>query len=217
MIFGKKELKTEKSRLPDLPSPKYSMGGAIANPPIEREDIENLPSFPDSPSQNSFSQAMIKDAVSDSSHNSDQQEDVQMEEWKPSNFKSNLLQTNDYPIEEGDLNNEEQQIEESVAQEEQFEDIEEEAPLRREEKRNTPKMAEKSKNEDIFIKIDKFHSARRSLYDLKAKLDDVNGLLRKIRETRLREEQELAQWEKELLHAKTRIANVTENIFEKVD
>lgn len=75
----------------------------------------------------------------------------------------------------------------------------------------------KPKNEDIFVKIDKFHSARRSLYDLKGKLDEVNSFLKKIREIRLREEQELAAWEKELLHAKTRIQNVTENIFEKID
>ena len=220
MIFGKKEGKGSKGKLPDLPAPRY-MGGAVVNSPLEREDIESLPSFPDSPNGNSFSQAAIKDAVNDSNAGLDEEKNItEMEEWKPSGFKTStgMSNKNESSIEEGgDEIAEEGEAEEEPVEEEQDEEIEEEAPRRRESSRIQKEITEKPKNEDIFVKIDKFHSARRTLYDLKVKLEEINGLLKKIRETRLREEQELAAWEKELLHAKTRIQNVTENIFEKVD
>ena len=220
MIFGKKTDKGDKSRLPDLPAPKYSMGGAVISPPIGRRDIESLPSFPDSPNDNSFSQAAIKDAINDSNdESSNENEHDEMEEWKPSKFNADSITSHKLKntFEEGENEAiEEQDIEEESNEDEQNEEIEKEIP---EEEYNKIERnaASKSKNDDIFVKIDKFHSARRTLHDIREKLEEINGLLKKVRETRLREEQELAAWEKELISAKNRIQNVTENIFEKVD
>jgi hypothetical protein len=68
---------------------------------------------------------------------------------------------------------------------------------------------------DVFIRIDKFRAAKRSLNEIKSKVDDVDSLLKKIRETKMREEQELSGWESELTNIKTKIKDVTQNIFEK--
>ena len=45
----------------------------------------------------------------------------------------------------------------------------------------------------------------------------MDELLKKIREIKLREEQELTTWEKEINNAKSRIKDVHENIFEKIE
>ena len=49
----------------------------------------------------------------------------------------------------------------------------------------------------------------------KDQLDQIEDLLKKIRDIKMREEQELEVWEKELLTAKARIQEVGVNIFEK--
>ena len=53
--------------------------------------------------------------------------------------------------------------------------------------------------------------------DIEKKVTEIDELLRKIRETKLREEQELVGWEKELTSIKSNLQGVTENIFEKVE
>ncbi len=73
------------------------------------------------------------------------------------------------------------------------------------------------KSEDVYVKIDRFHSARKSLTAAKGKLHEINELLKKIRETRMREDQELQSWEKEIDAVKSKIEDVTSNIFEKVE
>ena len=75
---------------------------------------------------------------------------------------------------------------------------------------------EKKMPEDVYVKIDRFHSARKALNAAREKLQDMDALMKKIRETRMREEQELASWEKEIGSVKTKVEDVTNNIFEKV-
>ncbi len=75
----------------------------------------------------------------------------------------------------------------------------------------------RGKNEDIFVKIDKFHSAKKTLSAIESKIEEIDDMLKRIRETKMREEQELNAWEKEIQDVKARIKEVTESIFEKVD
>ncbi|MBX4212037.1 hypothetical protein KW787_01095 [Candidatus Pacearchaeota archaeon] len=118
-------------------------------------------------------------------------------------------------------------IEDSSTDERQFKTVEMEewqAPPAsfepRDEKQEpfTPEFPKSSqKSADVFIKIEKFHSARRSLEDTKEKLRSIDEVLKRIRETKIKEEQELAAWEKEMLAIKARIQDVTQNIFEKLE
>jgi len=75
----------------------------------------------------------------------------------------------------------------------------------------------KEKNNEIFVKIDKFYSAKKALNQTKSKIEEIDRLLNKIRETKMREEQELSAWEKDLSAVKARIKEVTESIFEKIE
>lgn len=69
----------------------------------------------------------------------------------------------------------------------------------------------------VFVRLDKFKSAKSSLEDIKEKVDEVDELLKKIREIRQKEEQELEYWEKEIHEIQGRLDSVTEGIFEKIE
>ena len=74
-----------------------------------------------------------------------------------------------------------------------------------------------ARTEDVYVKIDRFHSARKALNIAREKLRDIEELMRKLRETKMREEQELSSWEEEILSIKSKVEDVTKNIFEKVE
>lgn len=74
----------------------------------------------------------------------------------------------------------------------------------------------KSRAEEVFVKIDKFVAARKALQTAEEKVNDIESLLKKIRETKLREEQELSNWEKEVSLVKAKIEEVNSTIFDKL-
>lgn len=74
-----------------------------------------------------------------------------------------------------------------------------------------------AKSEDVYVKIDRFHLARKALNGAREKLKEIDETMRKIREMRLREEQELSFWEKEIGSIKSKVEDVTKNIFEKIE
>ncbi len=64
----------------------------------------------------------------------------------------------------------------------------------------------------------KYHKRRKKkLFEKKVqeKMEDIDELVKKIREVKMREEQELGSWENDLINIKSRIKDVSENIFEK--
>ena len=219
MLWGKKE---EKGTLPDLPplrKSNFEIGQQhnreIALPREDESVDEELPqkqgfpSFPDSMNEKGFSQAAIKDAVDSDygdenfsvekkpaemapmkyldSHTSQKYKAVEMEEWTPSNTDRQSFETK--------------------LPEPPIVDF----------SRAIPEIQRTQKNADIFVKLDKFYSARKALIEAQQKMGDVDELLKRIRENKMREEQELIAWEKELMNVKARINDVNVTIFEKVD
>ncbi|MBI2452005.1 hypothetical protein HYV50_02920 [Candidatus Pacearchaeota archaeon] len=185
MFFGKKR---DEKGLPDLPMPKTPFDRDLS---MQREEVNSLPSFPDSPSHNRFSEAAIKDAVN-------AEEEVEdSENWKQGaddmEKKGKLVEVDD--ADERDLT-------ETM-----------------EEPRRVPSRYSRGTvggEADVFVRIDKFHSARRALHEVRSKLREIDETIKRIRDIRIREEQELAGWEKDLGNVKARMRDVTENIFEKI-
>lgn len=189
MLFHKKEKKGALPDLPPLPDslPKFK---PIEEKYEEEEGMHALPTFPDSPRHNTFSQAAIKDAVSQ-----DEEEEpivgrpmhraelVEMDEWSPS---SSLNSSNSSSMRNSFSSN-----------------------------LLPPQRSNMQSSSDIFVKIDKFHMAKKSLAEARAQLEEIDELMKKVRETKMREEQELLQWERDLSQIKSRIRDVSENIFEK--
>jgi len=207
--------KKEEKKLPDLPplNPNLALKPLIPLPEIseEKEDDNGerhtLPSFPDSPMSKGFSQAAIKEAVDTAKPEEKPQKlefpeiteeakfkTIEMEEWKPEFTQSQpISQTQSFlplPPKQPEF-----QIQESF-------------PVR-------TRMPQR--NSDIFVKIDKFNAAKKSLEAVKLSIEEIDEMLKKIRETKLREDQELTAWEKEINAVKARIQAVTENIFEKLE
>lgn len=202
MLFGKKE---DEARLPDLPSSR----GRVTSGKVALSGSNpggGLPAFPDSPSENKPLQNTVKEADSDSGvalpPPPRNVKVIEMEEWQPSSHQVETLSPRGtYP-----------ELHET--------DEDELVPPPKPHFSEPPARAVKSAPtamDDVFVRIDKFHSARRALSEVQNRLDDIDEVVKRIRETKLREEQELASWEKDLVHIKARVQSVNENIFEKVE
>lgn len=191
MFWQKKD---DKNGLPNLPPLK-----PVSPPPLEDDDEDDLsppekhslPSFPDSPMAKGFSQSAIRDAVgfSGPENKSKSFKTIEMEDWE---------EKKEFP---------------AISSPSPPSAIPAPVPLPPSE-RFTKKPEAKS---DIFVKIDRFYSAKKALDVAKSKLGEIDELLKKIRETRIREDQEISAWEKEMGNIKVRIKEVTENIFEKIE
>lgn len=210
---------------------------------LESAEKHPLPSFPDSPLNKGFSQAAIKDAVSSQTIKDDLEtagsvlptakefRTVEMEETKAASpsiasiQKSISSQIVQRPEEKDNILS--QALEQKTAFPlgpppiQTISQIQTIKPLSLPPQQlplspiSFPRPA--SKNQDLFVKIEKFQTARRALQSTQDHLEQIEFILKKIRETKLKEEQELAGWEKDLSLAKSRIQEVTENIFEKLD
>lgn len=204
MFWQKKE---DKYGLPDLPPVKPAPSPAMHE--IEEPEFQEkhtLPAFPDSPMQKGFAQSAIKDAINPESTERDSEFEPPPEarederSFKAIEMDSSINSESDIP---------------RLPKKMHLPVFIPESPVMETFQPRVPRIEQK--NADIFVKIDKFYSARRSLDSVKENLQDINELLKKIRETRLREEQELISWEKEMANIKARIKEVTENIFEKIE
>lgn len=189
MLWNKKE---DKSSLPDLPDISY------------KSDKNMLPSFPDSMDKRGFSQSAIKEAVSEAAYSEENElpelpeadeNSSKLPEWQPSITHSSSKE----PSELEDFPEEEKMKSEEVPERRMFAEL----------------SSPRTKNSDIFVKIDKFHTAKKTLYSIKSKVEEIESLLKRIRETKLKEERELSFWENELMNVKVKIKDVNENIFEK--
>ncbi|MEK6934202.1 MAG: hypothetical protein AABW75_04990 [Nanoarchaeota archaeon] len=245
MFWDKKEGKKVLPDLPPLQSPFNKDISNSAEHWEEDQTLEKqtLPSFPDSPITKGFSQAAIKDAVGSSSTKDDFEvagsplpegkefKTIEMEETKaisPSissiekSLSSETIKPFLMPPQQKQTPLQVQEINNDVSNELSLPPLL--APTRPLQFSLPPTKPisfsegrKFEKNSDIFIKIEKFQSARRALQTSQDHLEQIESILKKIREIKLKEEQELASWEKDLSLAKSRIQEVTENIFEKVE
>jgi len=212
-IFSKKKNEDDDAGLPDLPPSSMSpVHGGRGLPAFDEDENEEqgghvLPSFPDSPTHNKFSQVAIKEAVSDrdeAEFSGELKERrrprvVEMEEW---HHPGHEMSHGEHDYSGG----------EKAPELDEPEEVKEIAPSTRHKK-----VVREERGSDIFVKLEKFRSARKSLEEISEKLEEIDDMIKKIREVKLREDQELGKWEKDITHVKGRITEVNENIFEKVE
>jgi len=73
------------------------------------------------------------------------------------------------------------------------------------------------KTEPVFIRLDKFQAATETFEELKNKILDIEDLLKKTREIKIKEEEELAGWEREFQIIKSRIDLINKDIFNELE
>lgn len=202
--------------------------------PVKKREKHALPSFPDSPTKKGFSQTAIKAAVAqedlkepaerivtsdDEPEQITKKATIPMEENHISTKANPYLTSMSSPMPETTFTQQTTAYNSPNDPEASFpiglppsesEEIESDEDLR------PPKSPDSSQKGDVFVKIEKFYSAKKSLDAIKQQIDQIDDLLKKIRDIKMKEERELAVWEKEIALVKSRIQNVNETIFEKI-
>jgi len=181
---------------------------SVNNEDDSSDEKHNLPSFPDSAMKKGFSQSAIKEAIND--YKDDKEDELPiLPESK--NVKFRMVETEDHhdfkAVDSGKWYSPSSMPIEPP----------EEHVIKKEIKPSVSRTVEiKDKDKDIYVKLEKYRNARKSLGDIESRLLEIDDLLKRIRETKLREEQELSAWEGEIISLKGKLKEVTENIFEKV-
>ena len=75
----------------------------------------------------------------------------------------------------------------------------------------------RKETEPIFIKIEKFQSAKNNFEKIKEKVSDIDKMLKEVQELKQKESKELENWEQELQIIKTRINSIDDSLFKKLD
>ena len=178
--------------IPPLKLPERSVQSSIHEDEEDEEYSEKhgLPSFPDSPQERGFSQAAIKEAINNNDMDEYNSEYETIKSGPPTNIRTIEMKEwePDYKLQDPSKD-----------------------PLI--EKMRS--FSQKQKGSEVFIKLQKFTTAKKALIDVESKVDELEKMLKKIREVKMREEQELSAWEREISTIKARIETISENLLDK--
>ncbi len=83
-------------------------------------------------------------------------------------------------------------------------------PIAREQKQFT------KSNEPIFVRIDKFQESQKHFEEIKKTTREIEMVLKKIKDTKDKEERELNAWSEDLERIKSRLSDIDANIFNKL-
>lgn len=236
MFWSNKE---NKKKLPDLPpfKPTGTQNSTTSSKLETHEDSEvsnALPSFPDSPSSNKFSQAAIKEAVGSSEEENTKSTTkiipvkdakkssvIEMDDWSPENPpEKEFSETDIYPTPKPNYFSS-AKIEPYSPNSTVVAPPPNSDPSERLKESLYPQNIQRQytikKGTDVFIKIEKYNNIRRLIDEAENKLSEIDQTIKNIRETRLKEEQEISAWEKDIMDARTKIQEVSDTIFQKID
>lgn len=204
-MFGIKK-KNPADELPDFPSigsPSMRDYQRTTLPPIdtsseENDSIHGLPSFPDSLMNKGFSQSMIKSAVEDSDKTL-----PELPEWTNENEKPTSQSPR--PVKTVELD--EWSPKSNISQQQPRRTMSEEMRL-------LPNSIASNDKRPIFVKLEKFKEARDSLVKISERLNQMDELLKMIKDLKAKEDEEITNWEKDIENIKMRISFVNKEIFE---
>jgi len=181
------------SDIPKLSFPRFS-DFAISRKPEKPQSLPALPALPKLPSSN-LSDDLTRDAIKsklsfDDAYSASDLEEIPKSEEKPAYL--------------GEV---EEDIPEIQTQEPEIPEIPKPSYVKKE--------AVEDKSKEIFVKIQDYKQALASFNDIKSKLQEVEGLMLCIKETKKREEIELDSWKQEIDNLKNNIENIERKLFKK--
>jgi len=185
-LFNKK--KEVKKEVSLLPDlPKLPELPKFPKPDDEERQIHKLPSFPPNSLGTRFSHNTIKEAVA-----GDEEDELLADDF---------------------LDEDEMRMMREPARKPFTEEIEEKIPSRL---KGLGFGKERSIEEPIFIRIDRFEEALKIFNETKKKISEINRILEDIRKVKEKEENELKTWENEIRSMKEQIEKVDKDIFSKI-
>jgi len=191
-LFKHKEKKEEVPKLPELPQLPELPGLPEFE---EREDpIHQLPSFPRSSFGNKFSQDNIKEAVigekeGDEGYANELDSLEGMKTMQEPGFEKGLMK---------------KPLTREIGDSEEFnipEKIQSKTPV---------------KKGPVFVRLDKFEESQKIFEETKKELTNISHLLTRTKEIKLKEEETLQAWEKELHNIRSQIEKVDRDLFSKI-
>lgn len=184
--------------LPELPKP-------------EKKDLPELPSFPMDSRNSDLNQEMVKSAVTDMP--SPEEKEMYMETPKE-------LHTTEEPEDKPAILPGHSvkgfiptlpSITESSKKAQELTPPTTEKPIPLTTETSAPKQIE-----PIFVRIDKFQAAHKNFEEIKNKIEEIESVLKKIKDIRSHEEIELKGWTEDIKRVKSRLAEVDANIFNQI-
>lgn len=196
MFWNKKD---SGDRLPDLPPLKTPLRMPFDISSRENEfdsDDANSelnkplknPSFPEFPEQKNFQQTAIREAVNEP-----------------------ITETSDFP-QQAQSRMRTMEMDSPIIQPVEQKSFRLDSPPETEE--YVPPKKPSNKISEVFVKVDKFNSAHKSIVAIRKKIDDIDSALKRIREIKMREEQELSAWEKEISSLKSKLQEINDSLFD---
>ncbi|MFA5061315.1 MAG: hypothetical protein WC494_03300 [Candidatus Pacearchaeota archaeon] len=70
--------------------------------------------------------------------------------------------------------------------------------------------------EPVFIRIDKFQLARKNIEQMKTKIKEMEGIISKINQVKLKEEEEIKGWLEEVEKLKARLSEIDSDVFSQI-
>ena len=227
--------------IPDFPQDNDFRQPALPQFPLKtqlsltQQSPSQLPSFPNSQIGQKMSQNIIKDAIYDEEKSyspqfkdSDRLMSPRTEEISSMAFKTSpvpaltltpsqtqaLQKSQVIQLKESDWRNASIEMSDWTSHPQQH-DISE-YPTHITIKRPETGTVKIKRIEPIYIKLDKFESTMATFHDIKAKVAEVESLLKDIRKTKIQEEKELNDWENELTELKARLDQIDQQVFKEI-
>jgi hypothetical protein len=204
-LFNKKtkkdEIKRPDSSFPQLPElPKLPELPPLNEYSYDEEQIPQLPSFPTNSLGEKFSQNTIKEAITG------KEEDEEVFDEEEFTEKENL-EMRQKPLTKSSV--------------EDFENYEENFPLRSRSKETSQNFRERysstKKAEPVFIRLDKFEESMKLFTNIKKQITEIEDLIKDTKDVKAREEVELTSWENQLQEIKKQVEKVDQDIFSKIE
>lgn len=193
-LFNKKETVPEIPSAPSLPE----LPGSPAQP--EKKSLPELPSFPISPKNEDLNQEMVKSAVDEKSI-SKKDGGQGIPEFPNASIMGGAIPPKPFST--------------PTASAFPTPDIPSE-PRVMDSLPSAPTVKPAQANEPIFVRIDKFQASQENFNDIRQKISEIESVLQKIKEVKIREEEELKGWTEDVEKIKLKLGEIDSDIFSQI-
>ncbi len=209
-LFKKKE---EVPKIPTSPS----LPSLPSLPPIAEEqskkDLPGLPSFPTNSKNENLNQEMVKSAVSDMP--SSGEKEMHMETPEGFHAIEELKGESMIPPKPSAQSSIPELPKSIVPTSQKLEPPKTQAPSVPVHLSQVATQAPKQ-NEPIFVRIDKFQVAQKNFEEIKSKITEIELVLKKIKDVKSQEEEELKGWTEDIEKLKSRLMEIDSDIFSQL-
>lgn len=80
----------------------------------------------------------------------------------------------------------------------------------------SPDFLNPKKSEPFFVRLDKFQDARSNLSEIGKRIEEMELVLEKLSEVKLKEDEEIDSWKEEMKKIRQNLSSIDKSLFDKV-